>query len=354
MKSEMTSRERILAAINHEQTDRIPMDYWGVAEVTDMLMKRFNVKDMLGFAKSLDIDKIMDVNPGMKPINRKGMWDVEMRKIVVAGGAGVYDEPVCHPLADFETIDEIEANYIWPTTDMFDYSYIKKQCELYRNEGYAIDGGYISLTYFYTTLRGIEQMLVDFATDEELADYMLFKINEFASAHTARILEEANGLVDITQVTDDFGTQSSLLMSEKMIERFLGKYYVSNIAMAKSYGAKVFHHDDGAITELIPWIIGKGCEVLNPLQWHLPGWDLRQVKSEYGNQICFHGGIDNQHVLPFGSEEEVKAEVRACIDALYADSTGYILAPCHCIQANTPLENILTMYKYALDYTLHR
>ncbi|MCL2392864.1 MAG: hypothetical protein FWC66_09740 [Oscillospiraceae bacterium] len=350
MKSEMTHRERIMAAINHESTDRIPMDYWGVAEITDKLMKHFGVSTMPALAKCLDIDKIMEVNPIMKPGKRNGTWDVEMRSIIVAGGAGSYDEPVSHPLADYETIDEIEANYVWPTTDMFDYSNIKKQCEYYRNEGFAIDGGYISLTYFYTMIRGIEQMLVDLSTDEELADYMLLKINEFASAHTARILEEANGLVDITQITDDFGTQSSLLMSEKMIERYFGKYYESNIAMAKSYGAKVFHHDDGAISELIPWIVNKGCQVLNPLQWHLPGWDLAKLKKEHGNNICFHGGIDNQHVLPFGSKEEVKAEVRACIDALYCDKKGYILAPCHCIQANTPLENILTMYDHAREY----
>jgi len=351
MKSEMTHRERIMAAVNHEQIDRLPTDYWGVAEVTGNLMKFFNVTDMLGLAKSLDIDKIMDAAPVMKPIDRSGMWDVKMRPIAVAGGLGVYDEPVSHPLADYETIGEIEANYVWPTVDMFDYSNIRRQCERYRNEGFAIDGGYISLTYFYTMIRGLEQMLVDFMVDEELADYILYKINEFAAANTARILEEGNGLIDMTQVTDDFGTQCGLLMSESMIERFFGKYYESNIAMAKSYGAKIFHHDDGAITDVLPWITKKGCEILNPIQWHLPGWDLEKVKKEYGKKLCFHGGIDNQHVLPFGSKDDVKSEVRACIDALYSDRTGFILAPCHCIQANTPTENILTMYDYALEYS---
>ena len=350
MKPEMTHRERILAAINHQPCDRVSTDYWGVAEITQKLMRLYGVTDMLGLAKSLDIDKIMGVDPVMKPGERRGMWDIEMKKIPLPGGAGYYDEPVSHPLADYETIDEIEANYVWPTTDMFDYSTIREQCELYHKENFAVEGGYISLSYFYEMVRGTEQMLIDFAAEEELAEYILFKLNEFAAAHTKRILEEAGGLVDITQVTDDFGTQSSLIMGEAMIERYFGKYYESNIAMAKSYGAKVFHHDDGAITGIIPWLEEKGCQILNPLQWHLPGWDLSELKRKFGDKLCFHGGIDNQEVLPFGDEKKVKAEVEACIDALYTDKTGFILAPCHNVQAITPVENILVMYKHAREY----
>jgi len=199
-------------------------------------------------------------------------------------------------------------------------------------------------------IRGTEQMLLDFAGDPELAEYVLFKLNEFASAHTQKILEAGEGHIDITQVTDDFGSQTGLLMSEAMIERYMGKYYESNVAIARAYGAHVFHHDDGAIARLVPWIVGKGCEVLNPLQWHLPGWDLPKLKAEFGAKLCFHGGIDNQLVLPFQGVDEVMAEVRACVDALYSDNTGYILAPCHNIQANTPVENVVAMYEYAKGY----
>jgi len=282
---------------------------------------------------------------------RNGEWDIEMQKIPLPDGSGYYDEPVSHPIGRYETIDEIEANYEWPTTDMFDYTKVKEQCAYYHSQGYAVEGGYISLTYFYEIVRGTEQMLMDFAADEKLAEYVLFKLNEFASAHVRKILEAADGLIDITQVTDDFGSQQGLMMSPEMIEHYLGKYYDENVAVAKSFGCKVFHHDDGAIQSFVPWIVEKGCEILNPLQWHLPGWDLNKLKADYGDKLCFHGGIDNQDVLAFRGPEEVKAEVRACIDALYTDKTGYILAPCHNIQAFTPIENILTMYEYAKDYS---
>ena len=351
MKSEMTHRERIMAAINHEPTDRVPTDYWGVPEITEKLMKKFGVNDDLGFAKALDIDKIMGVSAPLKPIGRKNMWDVETQKIPIWGGAGFYEEPVREPLANYDTIDEIEANYIWPTVDMFDYSGIKERCKFLRDEGYAIEGGYISLNYFHIIIRGVQKMFEDLAMDSELSEYLIFKMNEFASANTKRILEEADGLVDISQVTDDFGSQHGLLMSKDMIERYYGKYYDSNISMVKSYGAKVFHHNDGAITEIIPWIIDKGCDILNPIQWHLPGWDLHKIKRDYGNKLCFHGGMDNQKVMPFGDSADVRAEVEACVDALYSDKTGYILAPCHALQAITPVENVIEMFEHAKVYS---
>ena len=161
-----------------------------------------------------------------------------------------------------------------------------------------------------------------------------------------------DGAIDWSQCTDDFGSQSGLLMRESMIERYLGKYYRKNIAMIQSYGAKVFHHDDGAMTELIPWLLNKGIDILNPLQWHLPGWDLTQLKQQHGNEICFHGGIDNQLVLPFQGITEVKKEAEDCIDALYSPNrTGYILAPCHNCQAFTPIENIIAMYTHAREHS---
>jgi len=349
-KPEMTSRERVLAAIRHQPTDRVPLDYWGVGEVTDKLMTHFGVNDFLGLSKAMDIDMIMGVDVPMIKEDRHGCWDVENKVIPLPDGSGFYDEPVCFPIEDCESIDEIEANYEWPTTDMFDYSGVKRQAEEFHRQGFAVSGGYISHTYFYSVIRGIEQMLVDFAGDPEIAEYILFKLNEFASAHTRKILEAGDGLIDISQVTDDFGSQRGLLMSQSMIERYFGKYYDENIAMIKEFGAHVFHHDDGAVMELVPWIADKGCEILNPLQWHLPGWDLEKLKADHGDKLCFHGGIDNQLVLPFQGPEEVKEEVRTCIDTLYSNNTGYILAPCHNIQAITPIENILTMYEYAKEY----
>jgi uroporphyrinogen decarboxylase len=93
-----------------------------------------------------------------------------------------------------------------------------------------------------------------------------------------------------------------------------------------------------------------GIDILNPLQHNCPGMELEGLKRDFGGGLCFHGGVDNQRVLAFGTPEEVRAEVRHCIDALAYDRTGYILAPCHNIQALTPVESIIAMYDEAQKY----
>jgi len=344
-KREMTPKERILASIRHQPTDQLPTDFWGVDEVTQKLYQRLEVHDRIGFSKALDLDCIMSVGPRLIAEDRSDMWGIEYKMIPLPGGVGAYAEPVRHPLAGFETVGEIEAGYCFPSTDMFDYSVIGAQCE--QLNGYAIEGGYISLTYFYEMIRGTEQMLIDFIAEPDIAHFILHQLQEFSYAHTKRILEEGNGRIHLSQVTDDLGSQSGLLMSLKMIDGFLGEAYRHNIELVHSFSADVFHHNDGAMMEALPWLLEKGINILNPLQWHLPGWNLPTLKRDYGSRICFHGGIDNQYVLPFGTEDEVRAEVRACKEALYSDRTGYILAPCHNVQAITPIENILTMYDEA-------
>ena len=122
------------------------------------------------------------------------------------------------------------------------------------------------------------------------------------------------------------------------------------IDLAHSFGIKVFHHDDGAIRLFIPDLIEMGIDILNPLQWTCPGMDLEGLKKEFGASFCFHGGVDNQRVLPFGTSEEVRSEVRHCINALASDKTGYILAPCHNIQPVTSVKNIIVIYDEAWKY----
>jgi len=93
-----------------------------------------------------------------------------------------------------------------------------------------------------------------------------------------------------------------------------------------------------------------GIDILNPVQWTCPGMDMVELKREFGTRLCFHGAIDNQRILPFGTPAEVRAEVRHCIDALAADGTGYIVAPCHNLQGITPVANILALYDEAWRY----
>jgi len=100
----------------------------------------------------------------------------------------------------------------------------------------------------------------------------------------------------------------------------------------------------------LPSLIEMGIDILNPVQWICPGMKMEALKADFGKDICFHGAVENQRILPFGTVDEVRAEVRHCIDALASDGTGYILAPCHNLQVVSPVENIIAMYDECWNY----
>jgi uroporphyrinogen decarboxylase len=118
--------------------------------------------------------------------------------------------------------------------------------------------------------------------------------------------------------------------------------------LVHSSGAYVFHHNDGNCRAIIPDMIEAGIEVLNPIQWRAQGMQREGLKADFGDRLVFHGGVDNQYTLPFGSLDEVRQEVADDLRILGAGG-GYILAPCHNIQPVTPPENIVTMYETAYE-----
>ncbi len=98
---------------------------------------------------------------------------------------------------------------------------------------------------------------------------------------------------------------------------------------------------------LLPTLVEMGIDILNPVQWRCGNWDLAALKRTYGARICFHSAVDNQVTLPFGTPDDVRAEVKWLIETLGCDRTGFILGPCHNLQPVTPIENIVAMYEAA-------
>ncbi len=112
-----------------------------------------------------------------------------------------------------------------------------------------------------------------------------------------------------------------------------------------SYNINVFHHNDGDCRQLIPPLVEMGIDILNPIQWSCGGWNLAELKRMYGKDVCFHSSVDNQYTLPFGTPADVQKEVRHLIETLGSDGTGFILGPCHNLQSNTSVDNILALYE---------
>jgi len=347
----MTAKERVLSAINRERLDRIPCDYWGTQEVTNRLKKHFGVDKDLDLWKKLGIDKIIGLAPpyiGPPLADNEDIWRVRYKPKSYTDEGAAYQEICYSPLADLETVEEIETNYTFPKPDWFDFSTIEDECRKYPEN--AIECGYASPFFIYNNIRGLEKSLIDLANNKEYAYYVIDKICGFLYSFHERLFEAGGGLIGIAEVTDDFGTQSGPMISTEMFDEFFKTHFQRLIRLVKDFGIKVFHHDDGAIRPLIPRMIELGIDVLNPIQWRLPGMDPAELKKDFGKVLCFHGGVDNQKTLPFGNPKEVEKEVIYLLDTLASNGTGYVLAPCHNIQPITPVENIITMYETVHHY----
>ena len=348
----MNHRERILAAIHHQPVDRVPTDMWATPEVWERLFAHFEVDSRLALYDKLGVDGIFSIKPPYigptlleEAAYEEDEWGMGYRP--QSYGLGVYREQVHYPLAQAETIADLKA-YRWPSPDWYDYAALPDLAAQFPNR--AIECGYTALFYYHNKLRGLEQSMIDPLVQPEFSHYLLDRLSEFFTEYHRRCFEAAPGLIDITQVTDDFGAQTGLLISPAQFDAFYRAPIQRAINLAKAYDIIVFHHDDGDLRRLLPVLTEMGIDVLNPIQWRCGEWDLAALKAEYGQRLCFHGGVDNQQTLPFGTPEAVRAEVKRLIASLASDQTGLIIAPCHNLQPNTAVENIVSLYEAALEY----
>jgi uroporphyrinogen decarboxylase len=348
----MNSRERMLAAINLQPVDRVPTDIWATDEVWAKLRAHFG--DGVDVRAMLNIDGVAKVGakyvgPALPPVDPGETIDYwgMLRKSVPHEG-GIYSEQVVYPLSEATTIDDLDT-YDWPSVEWFDYSEIREAAAAAR-ETHIVECGYMVPFFYHNKLRGLEQSLIDPLLDPELTHEIVKRISDFFYDYHRRMFEACEGLIDIAQVTDDLGCQTGPLISLDLYHTFYAPQHKRFCDLCHEFGIKVFHHDDGSIRPFLPALVEMGIDILNPIQWRCPGMDMGELKTEYGDRLCFHGAIDNQTVLPFGTPEEVREEVRLCIDTLGGNGTGYILAPCHNLQVVTPVENIIAMYDEAHSY----
>ncbi len=348
----MDHRQRILAAIRHQPVDRVPTDMWATPEVRQKLFAYLQVDSTVALYDRLDIDGIMSVAPayiGPAPHKDEGYWENEwgMGYRRQDYGSGAYDEQVFYPLAGAETVADLES-YRWPSPDWYDYRSLREQAARY--PGRAIGCGYTALAYYHLQLRGQELSLMDPLLRPEFTHRLIGRLSDFFAEYHRRCFEAVGGLADTTEVTDDWGSQHGLLASPRIFDEFYRAPTQRAIDLAHAYGIHVFHHDDGDMRALLPVLTGMGIEILNPIQWRCGDWDLAALKAEYGARLCFHGAVDNQATLPFGTPQDVRSQVRWLIDTLARDRTGFIIGPCHNLQPVTPVENIIALYEAAHEH----
>jgi uroporphyrinogen decarboxylase len=355
----MTPRERWMALFRGERPDRVPCDYWGTGEITTRLLHDLGCESERALWQKLGIDKCVLLGPRHPKAKETGwhlpslfsLFGIETRNIEYGDGIGVYEEVASSPLAHAETVAEIN-DCPWPNPRDFDYSALRAECAQYHPE-YPVLGVSYEPFYLYCRLRGMERALEDIGGNPEFADALMERIFDLFAAIVRNSIEAAGEHFDFVYVAEDLGTQESLLMSPRSIRRFILPWLTKMAEITHAAGKLVFHHDDGAIRPMIPDLIRAGVDVLNPIQWRCKGMEREGLARDFGASLVFHGGVDNQGTLPFGTSEDVRREVADNI-RIFRECKGYVVASCHNLQSNTPTENVVAMYRAVDEFGWNR
>ena len=350
---EMTPRMRWLALLDKKPTDRVPTDYRATDEVTLRLLRDLDCPDEEALWNRFHIDVRNVLQPKWKlphhPDDPEAdMWGVRFQQVDY--GAGIYDEPVHRPLTEVETVSQIHAHR-WPDPDDFDYQVITQAIE--KDDQYRpVEAGVYEPFLLYGYLRGLDRAFEDLALRPGIADAILGHIFDFHYEHLRRVFDAGCRRIDVSWLGEDLGSQTGPVMSLAMYRRFLRPNQIQMGDLMRSYGIHVMYHTDGAARVFLPDLIDEvGIEILDPIQWRCAGMEREKLVADFGDRIIFHGSIDNQQTLAFGSVEDVVEEVHQSVE-IYRDAR-WICGPCHNIQPVSPTENIVALYETIYEFGTH-
>ena len=370
----MGHRERVNAALAHQQPDRVPIDLGStrdssiVIEGYEALKRYLNIEGenvlISRMMRVVDVDErilqALDIDtrgifPAAPPDvllderTYRDEWGVER---VNPPGSYYYDE-ISFPLAGAITVQDI-ANYPWPDPhDPVRRRGLKARLRQIREETDCavvlnLPSGFVHTSQY---LRGFEDWYIDLAADKKLAAALYDAVLEVSLAMCREILDEVGDDVDVLMASDDLGLQNGLMMSPEVYRELIKPRHATYFRLMHDMSpGKVFFHTCGSVAAIIDDLIDIGVDVLHPVQVSAAGMDPATLKRRYGDRLAFWGAIDTQQVLPLGSEEQVAAEVERRIEEL-GEGGGYLLGAVHNIQPDVSVENILTMYRHARQYT---
>ena len=266
------------------------------------------------------------------------------RNVAVRTQFGTYHHAISFPLSEVTSPDEVMDNPCWPNADSFDYESVVHQCAAVKD--YAVVSGSFSIWNFTFYSRGMENILLDLALSPEIADAIIEAHTRFCMAYYDRLLDAAEGAIDIIRTYDDYGTQRGLMMRPATWRELIKPRLAGLVDLVHSYGTKFMLHSCGSVIEVIPDIIETGVDILDPVQTRAAGMVPETLKERFGSQLCFHGGLDTQDVLPHGTTEQVEEEVRHLI-RVFAPGGGFMFNSSQAMLPDTPIGNVETMYQAA-------
>lgn len=368
-----TPRERAVMALHHEEPDRVPIDVGGTHDTTFLEKSYRNIQQFLGtkgegkpanrWLGSIypDEDTLRKLGSDFRPLALPAP-DYEITELP-DGSLSFHDEwgikwtkrPNSHyydvlEFFDVETIGDVDA-LSWPEPDVQSIQWKDKLKSLagrasdLRITKYAsiLDFGVAPLTMTQLFL-GFEDSCIYLLQKPEIIEAIMDRVLHIYVRQAESILQAVGKHVDaIYAFADDLGTQNSLWLSLDHYRKIVKPYHKRIVEFIRKHTeAKIIFHSCGAISPFIPDLIEIGIDALNPVQVSAEGMEPVRLKREFGKDLVFWGAIDTQHVLPYGSTDEVRTEVRKRIDALSKDG-GYVLAPVHNIQPDVKAENVWAM-----------
>ena len=339
----MTPRERVLMALDHRQPDRVPCDFWAEECTWERLLAHVGHRDREKLLQDLQVDvRHLDVPaPPERSLGggvMQNFWGE--RYFYKQTPWGPMREDTRGALAEAQSFSELKA-FPWPNPDILDHRSLQAQCQAW--DQYALLYGFADVWQRPALVRGWEEMFVDMAQKPDWAHFLCRQFTDFYKEDYTRAAEATKGRIDLYLLISDLGSQAKPLMSVSMFRTFVVPYLKEMIDLIHGLGARVLYHSCGWMRPFIPDLIALGVDALDPIQPVRPEMAPEGLKADFGDRLCFHGGIDMQHLLPHGSAEEVRTEVgRYC--RVLGQAGGYILGPAHLFQPDVPPENILAVY----------
>jgi uroporphyrinogen decarboxylase len=377
MPTQLTHRQRILTTLAHREPDRVPMDLGGHGSTGIHWVAYKNLREHLGLAEKPvriwhTMQQLADPDEDLLRISeasvrRLGRNDPRGWRLRVASEpdrmsfkdefgitfampkGGLYYDPRGHPLEAAESVTEIER-FPWPDpTDPARFAGIaERAADVRESTGCAVAlnsicAGPLEMGQW---LRGYDRFMMDLALDTGIAQAIVERVEALKISYWNAVLPLVRGLVDIVGESDDLGHQQGLLVSPQTYRKFLKPAHAKvAAAIRKHTDAPLYFHSCGAIRGILPDMIDCGIDIINPVQVSAAGMDSGGLKRDFGKDLVFWGGgCDTQRVLPGGSREEIRQEVKRRMDDL-APGGGFVFAPVHNIQADVRPESILALWE---------
>jgi uroporphyrinogen decarboxylase len=253
----------------------------------------------------------------------------------------IYMDVIVHPLANVASAADVEA-YDFPDPLVAGrYDNAARDIAKYKDTHFIIGDMELTMLDMMQQLVGMEKLLVDLAQGSEWVEPLMDKCRIFATEAGKKLVSMG---VDAVWAGDDFGAQNGMLISPRMWRRYFKERYRQVYADLKAINPNVIicQHCDGAVAPILGDWIDVGLEVFNPVQPNVPGHEPEDLKTKFGDRMSFWGAIDQQKLLPFGTAEEIEADVKAKIEVL-GRGGGYMVSPAHVIQGDTSMENVEAM-----------